>query len=714
MCYSRITFLTLPFLFLLALISVNAQNSPTKLQPGSTVERTLGPNESHTYTIELTDEQYLQFVVNQHGVDVMVRVFAPTGKSLGDFDTPNGAEGPENVSIVSITGGTYRIVVSPLDPSSEANTGRYEIKTLELRQATDQELSVGRGDQDRREKGLKLLNEIVDSLAEIRQTQTRTSVKLQSASLLWNIDDKKAARLLTEAVHDARDYLLSMKIEDDAYDQIAQWVQQIRFEAIQTLSTHDPEAALNLLRSTRKPITSENERREQEPERQFEMAIAGQIAAKNPQRAFELAEASLKDSYQRTLNQTLHSLRRANPELANTLAKDVMAKLLNEKLLANGEAAELALTLVRGSYKPAAGTGGIVYPLLSEAEYRALTQKLFSDAMAVTEPIKSVRLYNNGYYSSDAHPEMILMQLKRFFGSELDNIVPGGSALIEKKLGELNATVDESQKQWEEFESQIRSSPPEEAKAAISQAPPEIKNQLFQRLAESRLRSGEFSQAQQVIIENVPNPRERKRLLNNLEQQAAYADASAGRMEDALKHIAKMSNPASQADLISEIAGRIGPGQKRASALNLLETARAILGAPVQADGQAQMRALIQLAGAFSRYDAKKGFEILEPLIDQFNDLSQAAKTLNGFGPEYFVDGELSMRNGNSLANIGNSLASTVGILSLVDFDRAKSISDRLALPEVRIPAHLGIAQQSIAPNGVYSPSVAYVNNLNR
>ena len=126
------------------------------------------------------------------------------------------------------------------------------------------------------------------------------------------------------------------------------------------------------------------------------------------------------------------------------------------------------------------------------------------------------------------------------------------------------------------------------------------------------------------------------------------------------------------------------------------------------------MRALIQLAGAFSRYDSKKGFEIVEPLIDQFNELGQAARTLNGFGPEYFVDGELSMRNGNSLANIAGSLASTLGVLSLTDFDRAKSTADRLGLPEVRIPAHLGIAQQAIAPNGVYSPSVAYVNNLYR
>jgi len=698
---------------LLAAFSICAQTTPTTLQPGSSIERTLPPNESHTFTIDLTEEQYLQFVVNQHGVDVVVRVFSPAGKSLGDFDTPNGAEGPENVSIVAITAGTYRIVVAPLDPNSDGEAGHYEIKTLELRQATDQELSIGKGDEARREKGLKLLNEIVDSIPEIRQPQTRTAVKLQSASLLWSIDDKKATRLLTEAVRDARDYLLSLKVDDDSYDQVAQWVQQIRFEAIQTLSSHDPEAALSLLRSTRKPITSENDRREQEPERQFELAIVGQIATKNPQRTYELAEASLKEGYERTLTQTLRNLRRADSDLANSLAKDLTAKLLGEKLIVNPDAAELALSLVRGSYKPKSGNEGINNPLVSEPEYRALAQKLFNDAIAGGETIKQFRAYSSGSFSG-SQPEMILMQLKMLFGSELDNVVPGGTALIDKKLAEMGVNGDDSQKKWEQFENQIRNSSPEEAKETIAQAPPEIKNQLFQRLAESRLRTGEFPQARQVILENVTNPREQKRLLNGLEQQAAYADASAGKMEDALKHIAKMSNANQRADLISEIASRIGPGQKRATALNLLETARTILGETVHAEGQSQMRALIQLAGAFSRYDSKKGFEIVEPLIDQFNELGQAARTLNGFGPDYFVDGELSMHNGNSLANIAGSLASTLGVLSLTDFDRAKSTADRLGLPEVRIPAHLGIAQQAIAPNGVYSPSVAYVNNLYR
>ena len=44
------------------------------------------------------------------------------------------------------------------------------------------------------------------------------------------------------------------------------------------------------------------------------------------------------------------------------------------------------------------------------------------------------------------------------------------------------------------------------------------------------------------------------------------------------------------------------------------------------------MNALLEIARAFARYDAKRAFEIIDPLVEQFNDLCTAARTLEGFG----------------------------------------------------------------------------------
>jgi len=222
------------------------------------------------------------------------------------------------------------------------------------------------------------------------------------------------------------------------------------------------------------------------------------------------------------------------------------------------------------------------------------------------------------------------------------------------------------------------------------------------------------SLGKQIINDSQMNPRARRDVLNRMERQAAQNEANQGHMEEALKHVARIQSAQERAQLVGELANQIGSGQKRAQALFLLETARSLLGTSIQGENLPHMNALINLAGAFSRYDSKRGFEMLDPLVDQFNDLSNAAKTLNGFGPEYFVNGELSMQNGNSLATIAYPLSNALGTLSLTDFDRAKSTADRFLLPEVRMYVYLGILQQALVPNGVYSPSAVYWNSLNR
>ena len=696
---STITFLSLP---LTLFITASAQNSgtPTTLEPDTPIERTIGSTETHSFSVNLTDNQYLQFVVNQHGIDLIVRVFSPTGKSLGEFDSPNGAEGPENVSIVAVTAGSYRISVSALDENNSVKDAKYEIKILEIRDATEQELKVANAEEERKAKGRALLSDLIDSIPEIRLPQTRIRVKLQSAALLRTFDEKKSSQLISEVLTEARDYLATLKQDDQAYEEAVQWLRQLRYEAVQTLAAHDPEAALSLFRSTRRPIEELN-RDDQQQERQFELSLATQIAGKNPRRAFEMAQESLKTGYSTTLATTLRRLRQTDQDLANSLTKDIISKLLADKFLQNFEAMDTALTLIRASSKFSEQNA---LPLLAAQDYRALVQKIVNEGLTATPTPNEVQKGNT--------PQRLLMNLKQIVGNELDSLVPGATQAIQKKLAE--SSFKDPNDDWKRFEDAVDNSTPETLKETIAQAPPELRDHLLQRVAERNIFKGNFAQAKQIINDSQMNPRARRDVLNRMERQAAQNEANQGHMEEALKHVAKIESAQDRAQLIGELANRIGSGQKKEQTLFLLETARSLLGTAIQGENLAHMNALINLAAAFSRYDSKRGFEMLDPLVDQFNDLSNAAKTLNGFGPEYFVNGELSMQNGNSLSTLAYPVANALGSLSLTDFDRAKSTADRFVLPEVRMNLYLAIVQQALLPNGVYSPTAVYWNNLNR
>ena len=144
------------------------------------------------------------------------------------------------------------------------------------------------------------------------------------------------------------------------------------------------------------------------------------------------------------------------------------------------------------------------------------------------------------------------------------------------------------------------------------------------------------------------------------------------------------------------MASQIGPGYKRAAALALLDQARGMLSSSNRAHSQTELNAMLEIAKAYSRYDAKRAFEIIDPLVDQFNDISAAARTLEGFGGEYFEEDELILQNGNVVGNIATQLSGTLGMLALTNFDRSKATAERLNLPEVRLRVYLEIASQAI------------------
>ena len=99
--------------------------------------QTLNPGEKHTYPLTLKAGDYLKLVVEQKGIDVVVRLFGPDGKKLAEVDSPNGTQGPEPlVSIVEQSGG-YTLEVESLEKTAKA--GKYELKLEAAKPATEQD-----------------------------------------------------------------------------------------------------------------------------------------------------------------------------------------------------------------------------------------------------------------------------------------------------------------------------------------------------------------------------------------------------------------------------------------------------------------------------------------------------------------------------------------------------------------------------------------------
>ena len=700
---------------LAALFSINYLATPATaqtqtLQLNQPIERRLGPGETHSFTITLEENTFAQLVVEQRGIDAIVKVASPAGKSLGDFDSPNGTDGPENVSFVAVTAGAYSVSVAPLTPG-DTTSGQYQIKLIEVRQATEEEIKTSKNIEAVKVKALAMFDEIEGMIQEIRAPHMRIRAQVQAAQMLWEFDQKRATKYLTSAANSLKDYITTLDASSPEYVKHYSTISQLRTDIVNVLSGYDADAALNLLYATKLPGEPYGNQRDLAvQENALELAVANQILANDPKRAVQLARQNLKHGYAGNLVNTISNLRQKHPELATELANEIAGKLMREKLLKKPEAAYLTTNMVRLCYgvkrrviqrsNVQVITGRRVTlsgrdmnvvdaePVLSEATCRELVEKSLQDALSYTPP-------GPNSYTPERDAAWSLLNGLQQLGTELDATVAGASANVEKKLAELNAAMNPHQQVMQSVMTKLNG-PQELALESIAKAPEEMREQLYVQMANMASQNGDPARARQILNDHVTNPYQRRQALANLEQQEMYQAVSRGKVEEALRTISSLRTPRERANMLMQITRQIGPGQKRATALNFLEQARALLAPGMQAQDQEQMNALLELARAFSRYDVKRAFEIVDPLVEQLNELCAAARTLDGFGNETFEGEEMDLHNGNTVGSVATQLTSTLGSLAIINFERAKLTADRLRLPEVRLRGYLDIAQQTL------------------
>ncbi|HEY0726508.1 MAG TPA: PPC domain-containing protein, partial [Pyrinomonadaceae bacterium] len=513
---------------------MSVSEGPT-LKLGTPVERKLGPTEAHTYGITLEENMYIQLVVEQRGIDLVAHVISPEGSKLGDFDSPNGTDGPEHVSFVAAAPGVYRVVLAPLNPQ-DTKSGMYEIKIVELRQATEQEIKTSKNLEVVKTKGVALLNDVDGIMPEIRSPLTRIRAQLQAAQLLWPVDEKRASKYLTDAANGVKEFL-TVEPTSNEYIRNYAHMMQLRSEIVGVLTQRDPEGALEFLRSSRMPLDPYgNEREYANQETALELNIAAQISGNDPKRALQIARQSLKNGYSSNLTHTIFQLKNKSPELAAELANEVVAKLLGDALLKSGYGAFLAGNLARGCRTspgdvPTSGPdGSAALQLLSPETCRELLQKSYREALSYTpQPPHQ--------YSQEREAARQLLYALRNVGPELDTLITGGSATVTKRISEIDSTGETPAAYVQVQQKMNEGGPMDGALELIEKVPAEMKDSLYSQYASNTAVRGDAARARQIINEKISNPFQRRQALVNVDIQEVYLLMQRGKVEDALRTI---------------------------------------------------------------------------------------------------------------------------------------------------------------------------------
>ncbi len=108
---------------------------PLKL--GADLTRELAGGASHEYSLELPADQFLQVIVEQRGVDVIVELLDSQGEPLLGVDSPLGRYGQEVLTAVTDATGRHLLRLRAGEPQAPA--GSYRLVLTELHPATAEE-----------------------------------------------------------------------------------------------------------------------------------------------------------------------------------------------------------------------------------------------------------------------------------------------------------------------------------------------------------------------------------------------------------------------------------------------------------------------------------------------------------------------------------------------------------------------------------------------
>jgi hypothetical protein len=117
--------------------SVQPTNQPLEL--GKAVERSIFGGQSHSFLIDAKGNHFLNLVVAQQGIDVVLALYEPDGTKLGEVDDTERF-GPETVIGIMGPAGQYRLEVRPAVENSSA--GKYQILLKDLRPVQEEDKAL--------------------------------------------------------------------------------------------------------------------------------------------------------------------------------------------------------------------------------------------------------------------------------------------------------------------------------------------------------------------------------------------------------------------------------------------------------------------------------------------------------------------------------------------------------------------------------------------
>lgn len=512
----------------------------------------------------------------------------------------------------------------------------------------------------------------------------------QAATLLWQYDREQACAIYCRAFQSlvCDDGVASKPASVDSSSRLAITTiarQHLLVELLQEIAGRDSGLAEDLARATvlgnRKddsshvlnastptaPAQSDVERRD------LLANVALQLVERDPARATAVAQSSLAFGVSPHFSRLLLSLCAADAGRADFLFAYAVGCLERSRGVDLKGLHTLGAFLVSTSDLPA-----------KESVGRGVVVRFLNCAMAQLARRGQMAAGRGGDVpANQGKDEAVIHFIGRQLGGLFARYMPHRLGKFKRKIAELSATNANG---WVFAPAPAYASAPNEiAREARAASTAADRDRQYARAAFAGLARGEVSRAQAAAAE-VAAAAIRDRVMI----QIARRYSSAGRLDCAVAVARNIEDVVARASLLTSLAGAALASKNEARATDLLDEAAGC--ALMERPSMRRALALIGIAGSFTEFDARRGFEVMQTAVKAINEVlaqreaSEPERSNPGAAGE-FETGEL----------YGSVFEAAFAALGRADFGRARSLAQQLTTRDISVLAQLAVCRGGLS-----------------
>lgn len=530
-------------------------------------------------------------------------------------------------------------------------------------------------------QAFELLDAVMKDAERLTLPENRIYISISVADLLWPHDEQAARALFKNAMADLRGILSSALDEGEQGRAYRQKMErsEMRQKLLFALARHDARMARTFMNETR-PSASDKTESPGDNEDELEINLAMIIASHDPAQALEMAQKSLTKGFTFSLPGLAAEIQKKDPEGAAKFASDILTKLKSANLTTNQEAVFVAVRTLQLATEPqkdkAKAADKNAQPLLNESSLRELAEMVASAAL--NSSAEFVERYID--------VQSLLPQFEKY--------APARAQQLRRKLAQPNAEGESESQVWRRYHELSESGTPEQLLEAAEKASPGMRESLYQQAASKLAKDDKGDRARQIINERITDPQQRQHMLAELDKQILAGAAEKGKLDETRKYLAGARTNEERIAALTQLATALGQKGEKKLALQLLDEARTL--SPSRPRYSRQLFAQMLIARAYASLDATQSLAMLEPSIDQLNELLAAGILLGEFFAEEEVvrDDELLIQPVSRMVEtFQQQYGKDIAQLARADFARTRDAANTFQRLEVRLLARLAVAQ---------------------